>query len=220
MYTTLSPPSIPRLRCPWARHRTPNCSPVSRRSVEKIGDLGSNAGKLLLFIKSKANRQKQTNNQQRNTPDGNVVLVSRVHKTECNWSDRKYSEHAYMHMWVRVEVISAGRGTGLRCINSPHIGNSWEWWVGAQVCGVKWWVGVQVCGVKWSDDWVHRCVEWSDEWVHRCVEWSDESRRKGGGALWQREGGRRAWSPDTTPLKGTASRCSRASNQGNGRAGA
>ncbi len=23
----LSPPSIPRLRCPWARHRTPNCSP-------------------------------------------------------------------------------------------------------------------------------------------------------------------------------------------------
>ncbi len=21
------PPSIPRLRCPWARHRTPNCSP-------------------------------------------------------------------------------------------------------------------------------------------------------------------------------------------------
>ncbi len=25
--TTLSPPSIPRLRCPWARHRTPNCSP-------------------------------------------------------------------------------------------------------------------------------------------------------------------------------------------------
>ncbi len=21
-----SPPSIPRLRCPWARHRTPNCS--------------------------------------------------------------------------------------------------------------------------------------------------------------------------------------------------
>ncbi len=149
MYSTLSPPSIPRLRCPWARHRTPNCSPVSRRSVEKIGDLGSNAGKLLLFIKSKANRQKQTNNQQRDTPDGNVVLVSRVHKTECNWSDRKYSEHAYMHMWVRVEVISAGRGTGLRCINSPHIGNSWEWWVGAQVCGVKWWVGVQVCGVKW-----------------------------------------------------------------------
>ncbi len=24
---TLSPPSIPWLRCPWARHRTPNCSP-------------------------------------------------------------------------------------------------------------------------------------------------------------------------------------------------
>ncbi len=27
MYSALSPPSIPRLRCPWARHRTPNCSP-------------------------------------------------------------------------------------------------------------------------------------------------------------------------------------------------
>ncbi len=26
-WTALSPPSIPRLRCPWARHRTPNCSP-------------------------------------------------------------------------------------------------------------------------------------------------------------------------------------------------
>ncbi len=25
--TVLSPPSIPRLRFPWARHRTPNCSP-------------------------------------------------------------------------------------------------------------------------------------------------------------------------------------------------
>ncbi len=25
--TALSSPSIPRLRCPWARHRTPNCSP-------------------------------------------------------------------------------------------------------------------------------------------------------------------------------------------------
>ncbi len=25
--SALSPPSIPRLRCPWARHRTPNCSP-------------------------------------------------------------------------------------------------------------------------------------------------------------------------------------------------
>ncbi len=25
--TALSPPSIPWLRCPWARHRTPNCSP-------------------------------------------------------------------------------------------------------------------------------------------------------------------------------------------------
>ncbi len=24
--SALSPPSIPRLRCPWARHRTPNCS--------------------------------------------------------------------------------------------------------------------------------------------------------------------------------------------------
>ncbi len=24
--STLSPPSIPRLKCPWARHRTPNCS--------------------------------------------------------------------------------------------------------------------------------------------------------------------------------------------------
>ncbi len=26
-WTALSPPSIPWLRCPWARHRTPNCSP-------------------------------------------------------------------------------------------------------------------------------------------------------------------------------------------------
>ncbi len=25
-WTALSPPSIPWLRCPWARHRTPNCS--------------------------------------------------------------------------------------------------------------------------------------------------------------------------------------------------
>ncbi len=31
------------------------------------------------------------------------------------------------------------------------------------------------------------------------VVWSEESRRKGGGALWQREGGRWAWTPDTTP---------------------
>ncbi len=74
------------------------CFILSRRSVEKIGDLGPNAGKLLLFIKSKANRLKQNNNQQRDTPDGNVVLVSRVHETECNRSDRKYSEHTYMHM--------------------------------------------------------------------------------------------------------------------------
>ncbi len=26
-WTALSPPSIPWLRCPWARHRTPSCSP-------------------------------------------------------------------------------------------------------------------------------------------------------------------------------------------------
>ncbi len=26
-FPVLSPPSIPRPRCPWARHRTPNCSP-------------------------------------------------------------------------------------------------------------------------------------------------------------------------------------------------
>ncbi len=26
-WAALSPPSIPWLRCPWARHRTPNCSP-------------------------------------------------------------------------------------------------------------------------------------------------------------------------------------------------
>ncbi len=58
-------------------------------------------GERAIYIKSKANRQKQNNNQQRETPDGNVVLVSRVHETECNRSDRKYSEHAH---------VSAGRG--------------------------------------------------------------------------------------------------------------
>ncbi len=51
-----------------------------RRSPRKNRDLGPNAGKLIFFIKSKANRQKQNNNQQRDTPDGNVVLVSRAHK--------------------------------------------------------------------------------------------------------------------------------------------
>ncbi len=46
----------------------------------KNGDLGPNAGKVTLIIKSKANRQKQNNNQERDTPDSNVVLVSRAHK--------------------------------------------------------------------------------------------------------------------------------------------
>ncbi len=33
--TALSPPSIPRLRCPWARHRTPNC-PLLRVCVHGV----------------------------------------------------------------------------------------------------------------------------------------------------------------------------------------
>ncbi len=102
------------------------------------------------------------------------MLVSRVHETECNRYNRKYSEHTYMHMWVRVEVISAGRGTGLRCINRPHIGNSWEWWVGAQVCGVKWWVGVQVCGVKW---WVDAQVCGVKGWVQEEGRWRPLAER-------------------------------------------
>ncbi len=65
---------------------------TQRGSPWKNGDLGPNAGKVTLIIKSKANRQKQNNNQERDTPDGNVVLVSRVHETECNRSDRKHSE--------------------------------------------------------------------------------------------------------------------------------
>ncbi len=65
---------------------------TQRGSPWKNRDLGPNAGKLLYFIKSKANRQKKNNNQERDTPDGNVVLVSRVHETECNRSDNKHSE--------------------------------------------------------------------------------------------------------------------------------
>ncbi len=33
MYSTLSPPSIPWLRCPWARHQTPNCSPGTAAKI-------------------------------------------------------------------------------------------------------------------------------------------------------------------------------------------
>ncbi len=65
---------------------------TQRGSLCKNGDLGPNAGKVTLIIKSKANRQKQNNNQKRDTPDGNVVLVSRVHETECKRSDYKHSE--------------------------------------------------------------------------------------------------------------------------------
>ncbi len=33
--------------------------------------------------------QKQNNNQEWDNPDGNVVLVSRAHKTECNRYNKK-----------------------------------------------------------------------------------------------------------------------------------
>ncbi len=68
---------------------------MSRRSVEARGKMEiwvQMQVRSLLFIKSKANRQKQNNNQERDTPDGNVVLVSRVHETECNRSNYKHSD--------------------------------------------------------------------------------------------------------------------------------
>ncbi len=66
---------------------------LSRRSVEA-------RGKIEIWVQMQVSfftllNQKPTdknNNQERDTPDGNVVLVSRVHETECNRSDNKHSE--------------------------------------------------------------------------------------------------------------------------------
>ncbi len=108
-----------------------------RWSPRKKRDLGPSAGKVILIIKSKANRQKQNNNQKRDTPDGNVVLVSRMHETECN---RYNNQHRKLQTHTQVsadKVILATQRDGGGSINSPQIETSWEWCVGKQVCGVK-----------------------------------------------------------------------------------
>ncbi len=73
---------------------------VPHRSPRKNRDLGPSAGKVILIIKSKANRQKQNSNQKRDTPDGNVVLVSRAHKPNVIGEQEK--QWTYIHMWVWV----------------------------------------------------------------------------------------------------------------------
>ncbi len=77
----------------------------------KCGDLGPNAEIWVqmqvsssFFINSKANRQKPNNNQERDTTDGNVVLMSRMHETECN---RYNNQHSKLQTHTQV---SAGRG--------------------------------------------------------------------------------------------------------------
>ncbi len=81
----------------WAKKKTVT---VPRRSPRKNRDLGPSAGKVILIIKSKANRQKQNSNQKRDTLDGNVVLVSRAHKPNVIGEQEK--QWTYIHMWVWV----------------------------------------------------------------------------------------------------------------------
>ncbi len=57
-----------------------NCHGTAREPVEKVEIWVQMQVSSSFFINSKANRQKQNNNQKRDTPDGNVVLVSRAHK--------------------------------------------------------------------------------------------------------------------------------------------
>ncbi len=56
------------------------CHGTAREPVEKVEIWVQMQVSSYFFINSKANRQKQNNNQKRDTPDGNVVLVSRAHK--------------------------------------------------------------------------------------------------------------------------------------------
>ncbi len=78
------------------------CHDAAWKPVERMEIWVQMQVRSLLFIKSKANRQKQNNNQERDTPDGNVVLVSRVHETECNRSNYKHCDNKHAH-------VSAGR---------------------------------------------------------------------------------------------------------------
>ncbi len=57
-----------------------SCHGTAREPVEKVEIWVQMQVSASFFINSKANRQKQNNNQKRDTPDGNVVLVSRAHK--------------------------------------------------------------------------------------------------------------------------------------------
>ncbi len=98
LHTPVTLTDVAKLTC-WTHACCRDSVTTQCGSPWKNGDLGPNAGKVTLIIKSKANREKQNNNQERDTPDGNVVLVSRVHETECNRSDRKHSEIQTCECW-------------------------------------------------------------------------------------------------------------------------
>ncbi len=77
------------------------CHGTTREPGEKVEIWVQMQVSSSFFINSKANRQKQNNNQERDTPDGNVVLVS---ETECN---RYNNQHSKLQTHTQV---SAGRG--------------------------------------------------------------------------------------------------------------
>ncbi len=119
----------------------------------------------LLFIKSKANRQKQNNNQERDTPDGNVVLVSECKKPNVIGQITNTVIYNHAH-------VSAGRSNLGRQRDGAEVHKQSTHWEQLRV--------------------MSRCTGVWSEVMSGCTGVWREVMSPGGGALWRREGGRRA----------------------------